>query len=91
MKLEFPFLSGRSGVANGLAGEEGQQIVDVMHGKYYHANQKYGVFSSSCTPLGLAIPIYTATALAGGMPVWNPNGSGVKAVLTKYTAARASA
>lgn len=35
------------------------------------------VFSQSATPLGLAIPIYTATAIAGGMPIWNPPNSGV--------------
>lgn len=35
------------------------------------------VFSQSATPLGLAIPIYTATAIAGAMPLWNQPGSGV--------------
>jgi len=90
MKLELRFLSGKSGVSEGVAGDEGQLIVDQMHGKYYQANQKYGVFSNSPTPLGLAIPIYTATALAGGMPLWNPQGSGVKGVLTKAMVARAS-
>lgn len=34
------------------------------------------VFSQQNTPLGLAIPIYTATAIAGAMPVWNPPNSG---------------
>ena len=90
MRLEIPFLSGKHGFSEGMAGDEGQQIVDMLHGKYYHANQLYGVFSSANTPLGLAIPIYTDTALAGGMPLWNPQGSGVKAVLTKITLARAS-
>ena len=90
MKLELRFLSGKSGTSEGVAGDEGQLIVDQMHGKYYQANQKYGVFSNSPTPLGLAIPIYTATALAGGMPLWNPQGSGVKGVLTKAMVARAS-
>lgn len=90
MKLELRFISGKSGVAGGVAGDEEQIIVDQMHGKYYQANQRYGVFSNSPTPLGLAIPIYTATALAGGMPLWNPIGSGVKCVLTKAMVARAS-
>ena len=91
MELSLPFLSGRSGRGNGQAGDEGQQLVDVLHGgKYYHVNEKYGLFSSANTPLGLAIPIYTDTALAGGMPVWNPAGSGVKVVLTKVNIARAS-
>ena len=88
-RQSYPSLLGGDDVA-GLGGEQGQQLVDGLHGKYYHANQKYGVFSNSPTPLGLAIPIYTGTALAGGMPLWNPAGSGVKAVLTKITIARAS-
>lgn len=33
------------------------------------------VFSQVGTALGLAIPIYTGTALAGGMPLWNPPNS----------------
>lgn len=33
------------------------------------------VFVQSATPLGLAIPIYTATAIAGGMPIFNPPNS----------------
>ena len=90
MKFEIPFLSGKTGYSDGRAGDEGQFLVDQMHGKYYQANQKYGLFSNSPTPLGLAIPIYTGTALAGGMPLWNPIGSGVKCVLTKAHIARAS-
>ena len=90
MRFQFPFLSGKPGESEGMAGAEGQLIVDQMHGKYYQANQKYGGFSNSPTPLGLALPIYTATALAGGMPLWNPIGSGVKCVLTKAMVARAS-
>lgn len=90
MRVEIPFLSGKRGYSEGVAGDEGQAIADMMHGKYYQANQKYGLFSNAPTPLGLAIPIYTATALAGGMPLWNPDGSGVKCVLTKAKIARAS-
>lgn len=90
MKFDLRFLSGKSGTSDGVAGDEGQLVVDSMHGKYYQANQKYGLFSNAPTPLGLAIPIYTATALAGGMPIWNPVGSGVKCVLTKCNIARAS-
>jgi len=62
----------------------------MLHGKYYHANEQGRVFSQSATPLGLAIPIYTATSLAGSMPLWNPIGSGVKAVLMSFATTRAS-
>lgn len=41
----------------------GQNYLDTAAGR---------VFSQSATPLGLALPIYTATAIAGGMPIWNP-------------------
>ena len=89
MKFDLKFLSGKNGIPESVAGDEGQLVVDQMHGKYYQANQKYGVFSSSNTPLGTAIPIYTAVTPLGNV-LWNPQGSGVKAVLAKYTAARAS-
>ena len=72
-----------------IGGAEGQQLVDQVHGKYYQANQKYSVFSSSCTPLGEDIPIYTSVTPVGNV-LWNPAGSGVKVVLVKYQAARAS-
>ena len=88
MRIQFPFLN-KGGESDGVAGDEGQQIVDSMHGKYYQANQKYGVFSSSNTPLGTAIPLYTSVTPLGNV-LWNPQGSGVKAVLVKYQAARAS-
>jgi len=90
MKFEIPFLSRKLGDSPGIAGDEGQQISDTLHGKYYHANEQGRIFSNSPTPLGLAIPIYTATALAGGMPVWNPIGSGVKVVPISATVAYAS-
>ena len=70
--------------------EKQLDLLRPLHGKYYYTGQKYGMFSNSPTPLGLDIPIYTATALAGGMPIWNPAGSGVKCVLTKAMVARAS-
>lgn len=48
------------------------------------------VFTQTVTPLGLAIVIYTATALVGALPLWNPTGSGVKVVPLSYTVARVS-
>jgi hypothetical protein len=81
MRFEIPFLSGRSGHSEGYVGDQGQLITDLLHGKYYHATKGGRLFSQAATPLGLAIPIYTGTALAGAMPLWNPIGSGVKAIL----------
>lgn len=48
------------------------------------------VFRQSNTPLGLAVPIYTATAIAGGMPIWNPPDSQVNVELIFVTMGRAS-
>jgi hypothetical protein len=49
------------------------------------------IFSQATTPLGLAIPIYTATALGGGaLPVWNPPRSGVNLEIIEYSCARTS-
>src|SRR3990167_8294838 len=48
------------------------------------------VFSQATTPLGLAIPIYTATAIGDGLPLWNPPNSGVNAELLSLNSERAS-
>lgn len=46
-----------------------------MNGLHYTDTLAGRVFSMSVTPLGLAIPIYTATAIGGagicGLPLWN--------------------
>jgi hypothetical protein len=71
-------------------GAEAQQFVDTLHGKHYADCLAGRVFSQSCTPLGLAIPIYTATAIAGAMPIWNPPTSGVNVELISVDLARGS-
>ncbi len=55
--------------------------LDQQHGEHYQAALAGRVFSHIPTPLGLAIPIYTATSIAGAMPIWNPTGSGVNVEL----------
>ena len=57
---------------------EGAVKMQSMGPKYAVATGEGRVFSQTPTPLGLAITIYTATAIAGAMPIWNPPGSGVK-------------
>lgn len=76
IKLKLPFL-GKSGEASPLLGPDSELLASLLKGKYARAVDRGRVFSQAATPLGLAIPIYTATALAGGMPLWNPPGSGV--------------
>lgn len=68
-----------------------EQLMEGLHGKHHAAALAGRVFSQATTPLGLAIPIYTATALGGGgMPIWNPPNSGVEVELISLNAERAS-
>ena len=62
---------------SGVVGNEGQLIVNTRNGQYYEDAMRGRLFSQSDTPLGLAIPIYTATAIVGGSCVYNPPNSGV--------------
>ncbi len=89
MKFDFRFLSGKTGVPTGIAGDDEQIIVDGLSGKYYQANRKYSVFSQTTTPLGVAIPIYTSVTPLGNL-LWNPASNNKKAVLVKYRASRVS-
>lgn len=88
-----PFRSGSvGGQASGqpVLGDGRERLVDLVHGKHYADCLAGRVFSQSCTPLGLAIPIYTATAIAGSMPIWNPPSSGVNVELISVDLARGS-
>lgn len=92
MYLEYPFLTGTRSQASdqpAIAGER-QQVVDLLHGKHYVDCLRGRVFSQSATPLGLAIPIYTATAIAGGMPILNPASSPVNVELISVDINRGS-
>ena len=62
----------------------------LLHGQYYEMAKAGMVFSQSVTPLGTAIPIYTATNLIGVPVLWNPPQSGVSVELIQYSAARVS-
>lgn len=73
-----------------VVGGEAQTLVDLLHGKHYSDALAGRVFSQANTNLGLAIPIYTATAIVGGMPIWNPPGSGVNVELISVSMGRAS-
>ncbi len=79
IRLQMPFTTGGSGEPE-LTGDKAQ-LVQSLRGKHYEDCLAGRVFSHTPTPLGLAIPIYTATALAGAMPIWNPTGSGVNVEL----------
>jgi hypothetical protein len=58
---------------------DGSVRVSGEHGSYYEAVAKGNVFIQTTTPLGLAIPIYTATAPR--VALFNPKGSGVNCSL----------
>jgi len=68
-----------------------EELMDRVSSRH-HADIMAGrAFSQATTPLGLAIPIYTATALGGGgMPVWNPPNSGINVEFISLNAERAS-
>jgi hypothetical protein len=71
--------------AEARMGRERQLITSRLHGENFELARLGLVFSQTTTPLGLAIPIYTATAPVGNV-VWNPMGSGVNVVPISYTA-----
>lgn len=48
-----------------------------MYGQHFSDTFAGRVFSQSVTPLGVAIPIYSTTAVVGGLPIYNPAQSGV--------------
>ena len=87
--LKLPFANKRdSGVPE--LGDENEQIALLGHGKYYALVKRGIVFSQAVTPLGIAIPLYTATAVAGSLPIWNPPNSGVNVVPLLFNTTRAS-
>lgn len=89
-RLRVPFLSGK-GEGSPKVGDTGGLLVAQQHGKYYEAAKQGQIHSHTTTPLGLAIPIYTGTALGGGaLPLWNPPNSGVDVELIEVNCARAS-
>ena len=58
---------------------------------YFDDTRAGNVFSQTSTPLGLAIPLYTATAATGGsIPIWNPPNSGVDVDILSVTISTAS-
>ena len=69
-------------------GPDAEQVIAPLHGDYYSQAKKGGLFVTTTTILGLAIPIYTGTAPR--VALWNPSESGVNAVLVSISAQRAS-
>ncbi len=56
-----------------------------MVGLHYPEAAAGMMFYQSTTPLGVAIPIYTATAATGGsLPIFNPPDSGVNVEIVSY-------
>lgn len=90
MWLKLPFRFGKRDAETPVMGDGREQLMDLVHGKHYADCLAGRVFSQCPTPLGLAIPIYTATAIAGGMPIWNPIGSNVNVELIGLNTGRAS-
>lgn len=70
------------------------QLVQPLHGRHYEDVLAGRVFSQTPTPVGLLLPIYTATALGSatvsGVPIWNPSSSNVNVELIYASLAYAS-
>ena len=90
MFFKLPFLTGKRDNEAPVVGDDRQQMVDTLHGKHYQDTLRGRVFCIATTPLGLDLPIYTATDLVGGCPIWNPGGSGVNVELIKLNVGRTS-
>ena len=87
----MPISQGRKldGVASDVAlGVQGQQLVADLHGKYYEQARQGRLWYASTVVAGLAVPISTTTAPT--VMLWNPDQSGVNAVLGRFTASYVS-
>ena len=86
----MPVGQGRNaaGVADIKLGRHGAQLVAAHQGKYAERALEGKLYWTSSVVAGLAIPIDTTTAPT--VMLWNPSGSGVDAVLGRFTASQAS-
>ena len=76
LKQVFPFLNGIGKSGEGLAviGDQGDQLVTNVHGKYYYAAKRNRLYVASSATGGIALIV---SATTGGHPtLWNPLGSG---------------
>ena len=65
-------------------------LVNPRNGERYVDSKLGRVFSQANTPLGTAIPLYTATDLIGVIVIANPASSGVDLEILEYSCAWAS-
>ncbi len=86
--LKLPFKTGGTGEPQ--LSKDSAQLVQSLHGKHYEDCIAGRVFSHTPTPLGLAIPAYTATGLVGCMPIWNPSNSNVNVELISLQVGKTS-
>ena len=87
--LQMPFKF-KGGNGEPQLSQDSAQLIQALHGKHYEDCLAGRVFSHQPTPAGLAIPIFTGTALAGSMPIWNPANSNVNVELISASINRAS-
>lgn len=69
------------------AGNQGDQIVSELHGRYYEATYRNAMFSVCTQGTGVTTTAALATTWTG-LAVGNPSGSGVNLVLTKFGCAQ---
>ena len=88
ISLQMPFKTGGNGEPELSA--DSAQLIQALHGRHYEDCLAGRVFAHTPTPLGIAIPIYSGTALVGAMPIWNPSNSGVNVELISLQVGKTS-
>lgn len=68
-------------------GQEGDQIVSELHGRYYEQTVRGNMFSVQTQGTGITTTAALATTFTG-LAVGNPAGSGVNLVMNKFTCAQ---
>lgn len=86
--LKAPLVGG--GYAEPRASDESILLANQRSGVNYVDAKAGRIFSQANTPLGIAIPLYTATDLLGCIVLKNPEGSGVNVDIVEWAAAWAS-
>lgn len=89
IRLRLPFKN-KGGNSEPELSVDSAQLTQALHGKHYEDCKAGRVFSHTPTPLGLAIPLYTGTGLAGAMPIWNPSNSNVNVELINLNIGKTS-
>ena len=74
-----------SQVANNLSGRQGEQLNANIHGDWYNANMRKGLYTFNVT--AVTVPVI-ASAMASVFSLWNPTSSGTIAEIVSIQSAQ---